>query len=56
MQGGFVTTIDPPAVPIGATDAEDQPERAPALEALYRGFESELLIPLWTQPRRSSPP
>jgi gentisate 1,2-dioxygenase len=32
-----------------ATDGPGQPERTPALEALYRDFESELLIPLWTE-------
>ena len=26
-----------------------QPEPSPALEALYRGFERELLVPLWTE-------
>jgi gentisate 1,2-dioxygenase len=26
-----------------------QPEPSPALEALYRGFEQELLVPLWTE-------
>ncbi len=32
-----------------ATDGPGQPERTPELEALYRDFESELLIPLWTE-------
>jgi gentisate 1,2-dioxygenase len=32
-----------PAVP-----AAGQPEVTPALEELYRGFERELLVPLWT--------
>jgi gentisate 1,2-dioxygenase len=36
-------------VKISASDAADQPERTPELEALYRGFESELLVPLWTE-------
>ena len=29
--------------------APDQPERTPELEELYRGFEKELLVPLWTE-------
>jgi gentisate 1,2-dioxygenase len=32
-----------------ATDGPRQPPRTPELEALYRDFESELLIPLWTE-------
>jgi gentisate 1,2-dioxygenase len=32
-----------------ATDGPHQPPRTPELEALYRDFESELLIPLWTE-------
>lgn len=32
-----------------ANDAPNQPVRTPELEALYRDFESELLIPLWTE-------
>ncbi|MCX4908975.1 cupin domain-containing protein [Streptomyces sp. NBC_00878] len=36
-------------VTVRATDAADQPERTPQLEALYQGFESELLVPLWTE-------
>lgn len=28
---------------------QNQPEPSPALDALYRGFEAELLAPLWTQ-------
>lgn len=32
-----------------AVAAPDQPEVTPALEKLYRGFESELLVPLWTE-------
>lgn len=34
---------------ITASDAPGQPERSPELERLYRGFESELLVPLWTE-------
>jgi gentisate 1,2-dioxygenase len=29
--------------------AADQPDVTPALEELYRGFEQELLVPLWTE-------
>ncbi len=32
-----------------AVAAPDQPEVTPALEALYRGFDEERLVPLWTQ-------
>lgn len=34
---------------VTATDAPDQPTRTAALEDLYRGFEKELLVPLWTE-------
>jgi gentisate 1,2-dioxygenase len=39
------------ASPVTIVAAEDgnQPERTPELDALYRGFESELLVPLWTE-------
>jgi gentisate 1,2-dioxygenase len=43
-----MTTTETP-VTINATDTPDQPVRTPELEALYRGFESELLVPLWTE-------
>ena len=36
-------------VAIVAGDGEGQPERTPALEELYRSFEANLLIPLWTE-------
>ncbi len=36
-------------VKIVAADAPDQPDVTPALEELYRGFEQELLVPLWTE-------
>jgi gentisate 1,2-dioxygenase len=36
-------------VQIQVSSAPDQPEVTPALEALYRSFESELLLPLWTE-------
>ncbi|WP_408004781.1 cupin domain-containing protein [Pseudonocardia lacus] len=32
-----------------AVDAPGQPTPSPELERLYRGFESELLVPLWTE-------
>nr|WP_231114526.1 cupin domain-containing protein [Lentzea aerocolonigenes] len=34
---------------VQATDAVDQPEPSAALDTLYRAFESELLVPLWTE-------
>jgi gentisate 1,2-dioxygenase len=36
-------------VRVVATDGPGQPTRTPELEQLYRDFESELLIPLWTE-------
>jgi gentisate 1,2-dioxygenase len=42
-------TITDTPVRIIASDAPDQPNRTPGLEALYRGFEAELLVPLWTE-------
>ncbi|WP_030512212.1 cupin domain-containing protein [Microbispora rosea] len=43
-----VTTPKSP-VRLRAVDAPDQPDVTPALEDLYRGFEQELLVPLWTE-------
>jgi gentisate 1,2-dioxygenase len=43
----MTTTASP--VNIAVSDAPDQPDRTPELEALYRGFEAELLVPLWTE-------
>jgi gentisate 1,2-dioxygenase len=45
------TTQNPVQAPVRLTavDAPDQPTVTPELEALYRGFESELLVPLWTE-------
>ncbi len=40
---------NPNPVRVVATDGPGQPQRTPELEALYRDFESELLIPLWTE-------
>jgi gentisate 1,2-dioxygenase len=36
-------------VRLEAIDAPDQPDVTPALNELYRGFESEFLVPLWTE-------
>lgn len=36
-------------VHLQAVAAHDQPDVTPALEELYRGFEQELLVPLWTE-------
>jgi gentisate 1,2-dioxygenase len=36
-------------VSLTAVDAPDQPPPTPELEQLYRGFEQELLVPLWTE-------
>src|SRR3954469_21845541 len=36
-------------VKLRAVAAPDQPDVTPALEGLYRGFEQELLVPLWTE-------
>jgi gentisate 1,2-dioxygenase len=38
-----------PSVRLEAVTADDQPVVTPALEQLYRGFEQELLVPLWTE-------
>ncbi|TSD50011.1 cupin domain-containing protein [Rhodococcus sp. KBS0724] len=43
-----MTSTDSP-VRLNAVDAPGQPDVTPALEDLYRGFESELLVPLWTE-------
>ena len=44
-------TVDtvPSPVRLKAVAGPGQPEPSPALEQLYRGFESELLVPLWTE-------
>ena len=36
-------------VRVTSAPAAGQPEVTPALEELYRGFEQELLVPLWTE-------
>ncbi|WP_280421804.1 cupin domain-containing protein [Nocardia carnea] len=43
-----MSTTDSP-VRLQAVAAPNQPDVTPALEALYRGFEQELLVPLWTE-------
>ncbi|WP_327151817.1 cupin domain-containing protein [Nocardia sp. NBC_01329] len=43
-----MSTTDTP-VRLQAVTAPNQPEVTPALEELYRGFEQELLVPLWTE-------
>ncbi|MEV0826246.1 cupin domain-containing protein [Nonomuraea rubra] len=48
------TTNQP--VRLAVVDAPDQPPPSPALEELYRGFEQELLIPLWTEIGDLMPP
>ncbi|PZG23140.1 cupin domain-containing protein [Nonomuraea aridisoli] len=42
-------TMSESPVRLRAIDAPDQPDVTPALEDLYRGFEQELLVPLWTE-------
>ncbi|PPJ08872.1 cupin [Nocardia nova] len=43
--------VPDPAAPVTvhAVAAPDQPEVTPELRELYRGFEAELLVPLWTE-------
>ncbi|WP_405433754.1 cupin domain-containing protein [Micromonospora sp. NBC_00617] len=43
-----MSTTDTP-VRLKAVSAPGQPDVTPALEELYRGFEQELLVPLWTE-------
>src|ERR1700761_215030 len=48
--GGMTTSLDfESPVHLSAVAAENQPPVTPALEDLYRGFEQELLVPLWTE-------
>ncbi|WP_433710222.1 cupin domain-containing protein [Nocardia sp. CA-084685] len=42
-------SVDDSPVRLQAVAAPDQPDVPPDLERLYRGFEEELLVPLWTQ-------
>lgn len=43
-------------VQVRATDAPDQPVPSPELDMLYRNFEKELLVPLWTEIGDLMPP
>src|ERR1700742_3865179 len=46
----MTTSIDLQSpVHLKAVAADNQPPVTPALEDLYRGFEKELLVPLWTE-------
>jgi gentisate 1,2-dioxygenase len=47
----MATTIEaiPSPVRLKAVAGPGQPEPTPALEQLYRGFENELLVPLWCE-------
>jgi gentisate 1,2-dioxygenase len=42
-------TVDKSPVRLTAVDAPGQPPVTPELEELYRGFEKEMLVPLWTE-------
>ncbi|RZA30654.1 MAG: cupin, partial [Proteobacteria bacterium] len=43
------TDLTPSPVRLHAVAGHGQPDPTPALEQLYRGFEQELLVPLWTE-------
>ena len=43
-------------VQLSAVDAPDQPRPSAELEELYRGFEKEMLVPLWTEIGDLMPP
>lgn len=43
----MTSTFSP--VTLRATRGPGQPEPPPALDELYRGFEQQLLVPLWTE-------
>jgi gentisate 1,2-dioxygenase len=43
-----MSTIESP-VQLAVVDAPDQPDPSPELQELYRGFEAESLVPLWTE-------
>lgn len=44
-----MTDLTTSPVSLSAVDAPDQPRPSAELEELYRGFEKELLVPLWTE-------
>lgn len=48
-------TSPPSPVQLRALDAPGQPVPTPELEELYRGFEKEMLVPLWTEIRDLMP-
>jgi gentisate 1,2-dioxygenase len=53
----MTTSLDSESpVRLSAVAAPDKPAVTPALENLYRGFERELLIPLWTEIGELMPP
>jgi gentisate 1,2-dioxygenase len=45
----MIPAPNPSPVRLKAVAGPGQPEPSPELEQLYRGFESELLVPLWTE-------
>jgi gentisate 1,2-dioxygenase len=51
-----VTPATPSPVSLPVADAPDQPEATAELRELYRGFERELLVPLWTEIGDLMPP
>lgn len=51
-----VIEAKPSPVHLRAVAGPGQPEPTPALEQLYRGFEKELLVPLWTEIGGLMPP
>lgn len=58
MSGKSAMTTDPHLSPVKLQiqAGRGQPEPTPALEQLYRGFEAELLVPLWTEIGDLMPP
>ena len=51
-----MTNPSPSPVALTAVDGPGQPPVTPELEDLYRGFEKELLVPLWTEIGDLMPP
>jgi gentisate 1,2-dioxygenase len=58
MERSAAMTVDitPSPVRLKAVAAPGQPDPSPELEQLYRGFERELLVPLWTEIGDLMPP
>ncbi|CUJ48838.1 Gentisate 1%2C2-dioxygenase [Achromobacter sp. 2789STDY5608633] len=52
----MTTDLTPSPVRLYTVSAKGQPDPSPALEMLYRGFEQELLVPLWTEIGDLMPP